>query len=214
MFTRIFASVLLLLFFISSTQAHVVLETRLTGKSFKPEETIDIKWSILVEHDQIDWGLYFSKDGGDNWEPIEEGLPLYQVTYEWTAPHIESSKMLVRIVQNNDMTEDYFDISDTFSIHSDEVTPIYNWADVSIDINLSPNPVQDIAQLNIHSPLQDFTVRVLTTDGQIVEKLQEQQIEEDDHIFYWDTTNMSSGLYLVEIERQSKVLAVPIVVNH
>lgn len=213
MLVRIFSILSLILVSFTFAQGHVVLETRLTGESFEPGETIKINWAILVDHDQIDWGLYFSKDGGDTWEPIEEGLPLYQLTYEWSAPYLESDKMLIQIVQNNDMTEDYFDISDTFAIHS-ETTPALDLSDLKPDIFVSPNPVSHVARLTIHSPIQDLQVSILNAHGQLVEKLFESARTGEDHLYYWHTDKIGSGMYFLEILDDRKVRSLPVIVNH
>ncbi|MCB0668042.1 MAG: hypothetical protein KDC80_19580, partial [Saprospiraceae bacterium] len=135
---RLFLVLSLICSALTFTEAHVVLETRLTNASFEPGQTIGITWFILVDHDQIDWNLYFSQDGGDSWEPIEEGLPIEQLSYDWIAPHLESDKMLVQIVQHNNVTENYFDISDTFKIHSVEFTPIFDFDREPLPADISP----------------------------------------------------------------------------
>ncbi|MBK8503696.1 MAG: hypothetical protein IPL46_16680 [Saprospiraceae bacterium] len=68
-------SLLLASSMLTSLQAHVVLETRLTDAHFKPGDIITINWSILVEHDQIDWVLFFSSDGGDTGNLLKRVYP-------------------------------------------------------------------------------------------------------------------------------------------
>lgn len=198
----------------SWVNAHVVLEDRLTNASFEPGETINISWSILVEHDQIDWNLYFSQDGGSTWEPIQEGLPIEQVSYAWAAPDIESSKMLVQIIQHNDITEDYFDISDTFSIHAQSSTPVLALEPEVLEASIAPNPVHDLGLLTVHSAGQDLSVTIFDNQGRRVEKLQENRFNNKDHLFYWKTSNLTNGIYYIEIaaDRQNRFL--PVILNH
>ena len=192
----------------------MVLETRFTGETFEPGEVITINWAILVDHDQIDWGLYFSKDGGDSWEPIEEGLPLYQLTYDWDAPHIESAKMLIQIVQNNDLTEDYYDRSDTFAIHSEDVTPVLDFKSADLNVTISPNPVTSQAAISIQSPLNELLISIFNSHGQIVEELDKSKRISSLYSYQWDTENLSAGLYFLKIEGEGKAKVVPMVVSH
>ena len=199
----------------TALSAHVVLETRLTGEHFKPGDIIKINWSILVEHDQIDWALYFSRNGGDSWEPIEEGLPLYQLTYDWIAPQMESSKMLVQIVQNNDITEDYFDISDTFSISAESATPVLDFNQLTIETQFFPNPVQNEATLIIrHVGNHQIKVMVNNIHGQMVDRLFSESTQKGDYRYRWKTDRFPSGIYQISVELEGITRSFPILVSH
>jgi len=203
-----------LLSVVAISNAHVLLETRFKGETFEPGEIISIAWAILVEHDQLDWGLYFSKDGGDTWEPIEESLPVNQMTYDWGAPDIESSKMLIQIVQNNDVTYDYFDQSDTFSIHSQNITPVLDLKKSSLKVTISPNPVIDHTQILVQSAMKEIMMRVYNVHGQIVEDLGEFRDVHSGHSYLWETKNLRSGLYFLKVDGDDRSKILPIVISH
>jgi hypothetical protein len=215
MFFRFIIPLLFATISIGSLQAHVVLETRLTGAHFKPGDIIRIDWSILVEHDQIDWVLFFSSDGGDTWEPIEEGLPLYQLTYSWPAPEMESTKMLVQIIQHNDVTENYFDISDTFSITSEASTPVIYFDQLAIDAQFYPNPVQNEATLIIsHAGNQPIKVMVSNVHGQMLDRLFSEKTQNGDHYYRWQTESFPSGIYQICLQLGDITRSFPILVTH
>lgn len=210
---RLAISSLVVTILYTSLAAHVVLETRLTDGHFSPGDIIKINWSPLVEHDQIDWALFFSSDGGDTWEPIEEGLPLYQLTYDWIAPQMESSDMLVQIIQNNDMTEDYFDISDTFSIAAEASTPVLNFNQLAIETHFYPNPVQNEATLIIrHTGNHQFKVMVNNIHGQMVDRLYSEITQNGDHYYRWKTDSFPPGIYQISVHLEGATRSFQILV--
>ncbi len=212
---KILVATLITAMFLPGLKAHVTLETRLTGKIYHPGDKINIIWSVLVEHDPVDWDLHFSKDGGETWEPIEEGLPLYQLTYEWIAPDIESAQLLIQITQDNDMTEDYYDRSDTFAIMREEVTPVFDLAGQSLSVSVYPNPVRDQAHLTISDvPSEGLSVNIYTEGGLLVDQLVRQQVKDREADYWWKTGHLPSGLYLVSLQYRDRVRSFPVLVRH
>jgi hypothetical protein len=95
--------------------AHVALDYPEGGEIFSPGEVIQIKWHILIEHEQNNWDLAYSTDGGANWVPIVTDIPVSQLEYDWTLPDQVSEHAQVKVIQDNVGT-DYEAVSPEFSI--------------------------------------------------------------------------------------------------
>lgn len=179
--------------------AHVGLKTRFSGETFHPGDQLVIEWEVLVEHDPVDWDLYFSMDGGSSWEAIEEGLPLYQLTYSWVAPDIESKKMLIRIVQDNKISEDYADLSDTFSIISNQATAVYDIYDVNFTSSVSPNPV--FSELSVALTLThsgNVVLDIYDLSGHLLDEIRRPNLTRGDYVLKAKTDDLPAGLLLLQ----------------
>jgi plastocyanin len=108
-------------------RAHVALDYPVGGETFTEGEVIDIQWHIVIPHDLQNWDLYFSQDGGSNWEVIELNLPPDQFNYLWTVPGIQTSQGRIRIYMDN-TGPDYEDQSGDFTIN---LLPTF---DVQVDL--------------------------------------------------------------------------------
>ncbi|MEP6794820.1 MAG: T9SS type A sorting domain-containing protein [Saprospiraceae bacterium] len=95
--------------------AHVALDYPQGGETFIEGQTVTIQWHIVAFHVTLNWDLYFSADGGDNWQPIQLDIPLDSLSYTWYVPAIFTSQGRVRIIQDN-ATQDYLDFSLDFTI--------------------------------------------------------------------------------------------------
>ncbi len=140
------AKVAVLMFFValalgSSAGAHVALDSPLGGETFTEGEVVDIQWHIVIPHDLQNWDLYFSQDGGSNWEVIEMNLPPAQLNYLWTVPGVETAQGRIRIYMDNTGV-DYEDQSGDFTIN---LLPTF---DVQVDMgNFFFNPL--LTEINV-----------------------------------------------------------------
>lgn len=114
---RRFIFSLLAIFSMFNSLAHVALLKPTGGEILHPGEMITISWEILIPHDQENWDLLFSPDGGNTWNVIAEDLPVSQVEYDWLVPSLEIQNARIRIVQDNS-DFDYTDESSNFVITS------------------------------------------------------------------------------------------------
>ena len=103
---------------------HVALDNPGGGETFYYGQTVVIQWHIVIEHDTENWDLYFSSDGGENWEPIELDIPFEQLTYSWTVPELPTTEGVVRIVQDNLLDMDYEHQSTDFTIQDPPMPPV------------------------------------------------------------------------------------------
>ena len=94
---------------------HVHLKYPEGGEKYMPGEQVLIRWEIEIPHDQKNWDLYFTSDGGTTWNTIVEDLPVTDTSFTWVVPGLTTSQAEVRIVQDN-TSFDYEDISGDFTI--------------------------------------------------------------------------------------------------
>lgn len=158
--------VLTLVFVLSlfSLQAHVKLDYPVGGETFSPGQVITIQWEILIHHDTQNWDLYFSKDGGDNWEVLRADIGVDTLSYDWTVPAEPGDHNRIRIVQDN-TGADYEDISDDFTIlNSSGISQVKRPAGFSI----YPNPAKDYFYLESTKPLNDLQISIVDQKGAMV----------------------------------------------
>ena len=98
-------------------KAHVNLTSPQGGEVFQPGQTVNIQWEIVIQHNTLNWDVYFSGDGGSTWEIIRADLDASLLNYQWTVPQINTTQGRIKIVQDN-VEFDYEDISGNFTISS------------------------------------------------------------------------------------------------
>ena len=77
--------------------AHVGLDVPVGGEVFTAGDVVSIEWTLIVPHEQENWDLYFSSDGGKNWEEIELNLPVTQFNYQWIVPDLITDEGKIKI---------------------------------------------------------------------------------------------------------------------
>ena len=122
----------------SKVLAHVGLDYPVGGETFIQGQTITIAWHIVAFHQQLNWDLYFSEDGGDTWQPIQLNIPVDTQTYHWVVPAIETSLGRIRIYQDN-VEQDYLDISADFSIVPNTSPPSLDAPADHLIVNCGPS---------------------------------------------------------------------------
>ncbi len=79
--------------------------------------------------------------------------------------------------------------------------------DAAFSLALYPNPVQDVATLDLRLPSPDaVTVRVFDVLGREVAVLADDLAVTETHTLRWTTSDLSSGVYLVRVETGSQTL--------
>jgi|GEM_PF-756745 len=99
----------------SKLLGHVALDYPVGGETYIQGQTVTIQWHIVAFHQQLNWDLYFSSDGGDNWQPIQLDIPVDSLSYTWLVPAVVTSQGRIKIFQDN-VEHDYLDVSGDFSI--------------------------------------------------------------------------------------------------
>lgn len=131
--------------------AHVYLDYPYGGETFQGNTIITLEWHIAIPHNQLNWDLYFSTDGGNSWQPIQLDLPVSQTTYSWVVPSIATSTARISVIQDN--TEmDYQDESMNFTIVPEPNMPFIEITaqDINLDCHVNDQQAAIDQWLNIH----------------------------------------------------------------
>jgi len=99
----------------SIMDAHVNVLYPVGGETFITGHSIFIVWEIAQQHELLDWDVYYSIDGGENWIPLGIDLPPSQLTYDWEIPAVETELGKIKVYMNN-VGDDYIDYSGEFTI--------------------------------------------------------------------------------------------------
>lgn len=131
--------------------AHVQLDYPVGGESFTSGTTVNIQWHVVIPHNTLNWILYYSPDGGMNWETIESNIPPGQLNYMWQVPSGATTQGQIRVFQNNSST-DYQDMSMNFTIHPPVILPEINLPahDTTIDSDVLHQGEVILTWLNHH----------------------------------------------------------------
>ncbi|MCH7872313.1 MAG: hypothetical protein IID33_11495 [Planctomycetes bacterium] len=108
----------ILLAAVGPAYGHVRLIVPNGGERLDVGSVFTIEWTILIQHNQLNWDLWYSTTGPTGpWTPIVMNLPpgSFNVgsvhTYDWVIPNTTSGRVRVRVRMDNSGT-DYEDISD------------------------------------------------------------------------------------------------------
>ncbi|MDX1409548.1 MAG: hypothetical protein R3330_15480, partial [Saprospiraceae bacterium] len=96
-------------------KAHVELDVPTGGETYDPGDMVVIAWHEVIPHNTLNWDLYFSADGGQEWEILQLDLPVGTHDYTWTVPNINTTQARIMVVQDNEGM-DYDDQSPNFTI--------------------------------------------------------------------------------------------------
>ncbi|MCH9031532.1 MAG: hypothetical protein IIB00_04660 [candidate division Zixibacteria bacterium] len=126
-----------------TSYAHVYIIAPNGGENFEIGSTVTISWAISVQHNLLNWDLYYTKDGDlTTLIPIAISLPGGDPmtgsihSYEWTVPDVPSDQVRITVVMNNSFTN-YSDISDgDFTISVAPCCFISGDADSGGDVNI------------------------------------------------------------------------------
>ncbi|MEP6647804.1 MAG: hypothetical protein ABJC12_12015, partial [Saprospiraceae bacterium] len=132
----------LLLFSAQKLSAHVVLDYPVGGETFIVGQEVIINWHIAISHPQLNWDLYFSSDGGNNWEPLQLDMPVSQLSYTWIVPNLLTTLGRIRIFQDN-QGQDYLDFSLNFNIAANTNPPLLDAP--ATDTTIQSNTAQSTA---------------------------------------------------------------------
>ena len=185
-----------------SSNAHVQLDYPSGGETLVAGETVIIQWAILISHDQNNWDLYFSSNGGSDWVEIELDIDPARLDYVWTVPLTLTENGRIRIVQDNNGT-DYQDVSADFII-TDTQTSVEIEKKNEYTFKLYdnyPNPFNPTTNINYELPITNYVdLSIYNLLGQKVATLISQKQEAGYHSIEWDASNLSAGTYFIKLD--------------
>lgn len=186
--------VTLFLILAGASQAHVELIYPQGGETFTPGEVVTIEWNILIQHNTLNWDLYYSMDAGESWNPIEEDIPYENLTYDWIVPGDSTNKARIRIVQDNVGT-DYSDQSENFTIAP--TTGIGEGTMSSVQIY--PNPVITFFHVQAENDIE--RIGIYDASGRLV--FDSQPFSRRTEI---NLTGLPENLYLVTVKTSEAII--------
>jgi len=198
------------LIFIGSAAAHVVLDFPVGGETFVVGDTVNIQWHIVVQHNIENWDLYFSPDGGANWEIIALDIQSPQLNYQWTVPQETTEQARIRICMDN-TSGNYDDVSGNFSIR-EPLTSIQGKGDNPQVFELYPNypnPFNPSTFISYKlSTVSDVQLTIYNPSGQRIVTLVNERQTAGIHRIQWDGRDSndkpaSSGVYFYRLKAGS-----------
>ncbi len=180
--------------------SHVGLDYPVGGENFHPGQIVTIQWHIIIPHDTQNWDLYFSDDGGANWQDLRLDIGLDTLTYNWTVPNDITDQGRIKVVMDN-AGSNYEDESGDFSI-----TEASGIATISgeIPIEFYPNPANDFIRIKSNGQTNYDEMQLLGTDGRLL-----QTIDITDNLFEKSGQRISllgyaPGIYYLVASKEGK----------
>ncbi|MEZ4700433.1 MAG: T9SS type A sorting domain-containing protein [Rhodothermales bacterium] len=186
---------------VAGSYAHCSLVYPTGGETFLSGSTISLAWQIDIPHNQLNWDLYFSADGGASWEVIAEDLPVTQLLYRWKVPAGDVADARIRIVQDNE-TVDYESIK-TFSI---QATATASESDRGLPTRSAlhpafPNPMQSETTIGFTvATAGRVSMDVFDALGKRVETVVDAWHAPGTYAAEWRPDALPSGVYLVRMK--------------
>jgi len=138
-----FTFLVLMLSLWSRLFGHVALDYPQGGETFIQGQSVTIQWHIVATHPQLNWDLYFSQDGGENWQPIQLDIPVDSLSYTWIVPAVVTAQGRIKIFQDN-VEHDYLDVSMDFNIVPNTSPPFLDAPANNMVIECSSSQESDI----------------------------------------------------------------------
>lgn len=127
-----------LCFLLNFTWAHVAMVYPKGGETIQGGSVLDIRWEVVIEHETLNWDLYYTLDDGATWDSIKTNIPVNSLGYSWEVPALNSKTVKIRVVQDNQLT-DYDDITKNFTISSTTTAILHHQ---SLDLIIPMQPVR------------------------------------------------------------------------
>ena len=184
------------------TYSHVVLIYPIAGEIFQAGEIVTIEWHVAISHGPADWDLFFSDDGGINWETIALNLPQNQLTYDWTVPNLATDSGKVRVVQDNLTGIDYTATCGNFTINATtEINEIGTGSDDFKLLSAYPNPFNPVTTIGFTIPKTiNVNLTIFNILGEEVVTLHSGSLYSGSHTYQWDASQYAGGVYFYRLE--------------
>lgn len=163
-----------------------------------------IEWMATVDHGDSVWELYFSPDGGITWDTVATNIAKNRSSYNWRIPDtIVTTQGHIRVVQNNNMGQDYESTSMVFSINmatSLVENEIHSKKSIILE-SAYPNPFNGSTVISFKlAKLSDVEVTIFDISGRNIEKLLQKQLAAGKHQLRWFPNRLPSGVYFYNIK--------------
>jgi hypothetical protein len=215
---KIYLSIIFILFLGIQTNrmmAHVRLSFPFNTSYMVIGSEVSLSWSIVQDHEQLDWDLFYSVDNGANWIIIEENIPTSQLSYLWTVPDSPTIEAKIKIIQDNTGL-DYEDISAVFELRTEplgiqietkKIEPIQF-------VKSFPNPFEKIN--NIEFLINDNTkvvIDILNLQGSKAAEIINNKLSKGEYKIRFDATGLSPGIYFLRMKAQNQIVTKKIVIR-
>jgi len=196
---RIFL-LLLCVFALFRSNAHVNLINPVGGETFYPGDTLNIQWQNSIIHDPLNWDLLFSRDGGSTWDTIQLNLNIETFNYFWVVPATQTLQGRIKIVQDN-IGMDYSQSSENFTIET--VVSINEMYDKGA-LNVYPNPLTEYVIFEFDNSRQEsHKLTLYDTQGRLVREITKIKTDK----VKIKRNNLKPGLYFFQLRNHRKVRA-------
>ena len=193
---------LLIVLIMTSATGHPVVVFPAGGENFQAGENITLKWRIAIDHEQENWDLYFSPDGGETWEIIVLDINPEVLEYSWTLPDVATNTAKFRIVMDNAAgIMDYEDISNSFTIMAgNDITAIGENPQITLKLTNSPNPFRTGTTISFTlEKSTNVSLVIFNISGAEIQKLVDNYLKAGMYEYTWEGTGNSSGIYFCRL---------------
>jgi len=200
--TIIILAGLLFLMLPNGALAHVELINPQGGETFYSGDTVVIQWKQLATHDTQNWELYYSTDGGMNWEVISKNIGVSFREFAWLVPDEASTKAKIKVLMNNLSDQDYEDISPNFIIENTTSIFANNSQDALFaSFNIFPNPSLSGSQITFEIEHGEwFSIYLFNTHGKQVGKVWERFYPSGSHNIPLSNKDLKPGIYFCVVK--------------
>jgi len=189
---------LLLLFAVIESRAHVNLLNPLGGETFKPGDIVTIEWEEVLQHNTLNWDLLISSDGGITWDTLKSNIPVANLSYNWLVPGIPTMEGRIKVVQDN-VDNDYEGISEDFTISF--ITSLGKEFE-SIEFKMYPNPFTYHSTLEFNNPYNYLhMLTIYDSQGKLVRTVS----NISSNTITISRKNLMSGLYLFQLSSELEI---------
>ncbi|MCF6170348.1 MAG: T9SS type A sorting domain-containing protein [Bacteroidales bacterium] len=191
-----------LLSFSMAARAHVELLYPEGGNSFNSGDSIVISWVELATHDTQNWELYYSPDGGENWEVISKNIPYPLREYSWEVPAEATTKGRVKIFMNNLEDTDYEDISANFTIETTTGTGADEAAGLLFEsFKIIPNPVRSNSRFQFETDQQGkISIDIYNLAGVKIDEIPARFFTPGLYSIPWNAPALKPGIYFYVVQ--------------
>jgi hypothetical protein len=188
---------------VAYVSAHVGLDYPLGGETFSAGDTITIKWHIEIDHGPNNWDLYFSSDGGANWEDLQLNIEKSQLDYLWTVPQILTENARIKVVQDNDNYQNLEDANGDFTITNVQTSiGLENKIPTIFKLHTNyPNPFNPTTTIDYEIPVTtNIDLSIYNLLGQKVQTLVYGRQNAGYHTIDWNASHLSSGTNFIKLQ--------------
>ncbi len=205
---KLYKILLIICLFSSTIFPHVHLTYPLGGETFNAGDTVNIEWEVVIDHGPNNWDLYLSLDGGSTVSEIALNLPKEQLNYSWVVPDNPTNQGTIIVVQDNEVSADYEDMSGDFTINT-TTTGITDKNILAKDFVIYPaypNPFNNSTVISFNLPEQSpVKINVYNIAGEKVKTLINSEMQSGLHNVSWNADDFTSGVYFYTIETKNSI---------